>query len=191
MSSPCITTGSSGDRILWVAASAVGLAAAAAILGGAMGDRVGDLWHWLHWIAKPLTTLMILGVALLARSAVSLRYRRWIVAGMACSLMGDILLMLPGDLFVAGLVAFLGGHVCFIKAFLSDRRVAVVPLAWLACLLVGAVGDGRPGDRTRLDSRCVGGSASVPSPPWTSAWRFGARWAAWSRPRRPATSPTI
>ena len=36
-----------------------------------------------------------------------------------------------------GLLAFLGGHVCFISAFLGDSRLGTRPLAWLACLLVG------------------------------------------------------
>jgi uncharacterized membrane protein YhhN len=56
---------------------------------------------------------------------------------MVFSLAGDVLLMLPANLFVAGLVAFLGGHCCFIGAFLGDSRLGVRPLAWLACLLVG------------------------------------------------------
>jgi uncharacterized membrane protein YhhN len=40
---------------------------------------------------------------------------------------------------VAGLLAFLGGHLCFITAFLGDSRFATRPLAWLACLLLGGV----------------------------------------------------
>jgi uncharacterized membrane protein YhhN len=116
---------------------AVACAAMVAILGGALSSGGHDLWQWLHWVAKPLATVLILGVALLAGTAVSLRYRRWIVAGMVCSLIGDVLLMLPANLFVAGLVAFLFGHACFITAFLGDSRLAVGPLAWLACLLIG------------------------------------------------------
>jgi uncharacterized membrane protein YhhN len=120
-------------------ACAVACAATAAILGGGMSSGGDDLWQWLHWFAKPLTTVLILGVALLAGTAVSLRYRRWIVAGMVCSLIGDVLLMLPANLFVAGLVAFLCGHGCFITAFLGDSRLAVRPLAWLASLLIGGL----------------------------------------------------
>ncbi|WP_254422798.1 lysoplasmalogenase [Rhodanobacter sp. B05] len=119
-------------------ALAVSCAAAAAILGGALGAGGGEAaWQWLHWIAKPLATLLILAAAASAWAPVSRRYRAWIVAGMVFSLAGDVLLMLPADLFVAGLVAFLGGHFCFIGAFLGDSRLAVRPLAWLACLLLG------------------------------------------------------
>lgn len=121
-------------------ALAVSCAAAAAILGGVLaGGDAGSAWQWLRWIAKPLTTLLILVAAALAWRPVSPRYRFWIVAGLVFSLTGDVLLMLPADLFVAGLVAFLGGHLCFITAFLGDSRFGTRPLAWLACLLVGGV----------------------------------------------------
>ena len=116
----------------------VSCAATLAILGGALGGGGAAVaWQWLHWIAKPLATLLILATAAFAWAPVSPRYRAWIVAGMVFSLVGDALLMLPANLFVAGLVAFLGGHVCFIGAFLGDSRLGVRPLAWLACLLVG------------------------------------------------------
>lgn len=119
-------------------ALAVGCAAAAAILGGALaGGETGAAWQWLHWIAKPLATLLILVAAAFAWTPVSRRYRGWIVAGMVFSLAGDVLLMLPGNLFVAGLVAFLGGHLCFITAFVGDSRLGTRPWAWLACLLLG------------------------------------------------------
>lgn len=119
-------------------ALAVVAAAAAAILGGALASSGhGSAWQWLHWIAKPLATLLILAAAAFAWRPVSRRYRAWIVAGMAFSLLGDVLLMLPANLFVAGLLAFLGGHLCFITAFLGDSRLGTRPLAWLACLLVG------------------------------------------------------
>ena len=88
-------------------------------------------------MAKPLATLLILAAATFAWPPVSRRYRQWIVAGLMFSLAGDVLLMLPADLFVGGLLAFLGGHVCFIAAFLGDSRFGTRPLAWLACLLVG------------------------------------------------------
>ena len=39
------------------------------------------------------------------------------VAALICSLTGDVLLMLPSDLFVAGLAAFLAGHLCYLVGF--------------------------------------------------------------------------
>lgn len=99
----------------------------------------GQGWHWLHWCGKPLATALIFVLAWRARPAQSPRYRRWILAGIACSLLGDVFLMLPGDLFVPGLVAFLCGHLCFIAAFLGDSRFGARPLLLLASLGYGSV----------------------------------------------------
>lgn len=117
-------------------AVAVSCAAAGAILGGTLAHGG---WLWLHWTAKPLATLLILVAAMSAWTPLSRRYCCWIVAGIACSLIGDVLLMLPQDLFVQGLLAFLLGHLCFIAAFLGDSRLMAHPSAWLACLLLGVV----------------------------------------------------
>lgn len=129
---------SSDTKLTALLAAAVACAAAATILGGALAPAAGA-WQWLHWIAKPLATLLILGAAGWAWTPISSRYRRWIVIGITFSLIGDVLLMLPSNLFLPGLVAFLCGHLCFITAFLDDSRPAVRPLAFLACLLVGGV----------------------------------------------------
>jgi uncharacterized membrane protein YhhN len=128
----------SDTKLTAVLAAAVVCAAAATILGGTLAHADGA-WQWLHWIAKPLGTLVILAAAGWAWVPVSSRYRRWIVIGITFSLLGDVLLMLPGNLFVPGLVAFLCGHLCFITAFLGDSPPAVRPLALLACLLIGGV----------------------------------------------------
>ncbi|MBT2143864.1 MULTISPECIES: lysoplasmalogenase [unclassified Rhodanobacter] len=115
-------------------------AAIAAITGAllATGDA-GHGWLWLHWCGKPLATALIFVLAWRAQPAQSPRYRRRILAGIACSLLGDVFLMLPGDLFVPGLVAFLCGHLCFIAAFLGDSRFGARPLLLLASLGYGAV----------------------------------------------------
>lgn len=117
---------------------AILLSAIAAIVGATLATRgVVDGWQTLHWIAKPLATLLIMQKALRARPEVSAAYRRWIGIGMVFSLVGDILLMLPMDAFVGGLVAFLLGHLCFIRAFVTDTRLAARPLALLGCLAYG------------------------------------------------------
>jgi uncharacterized membrane protein YhhN len=94
------------------------------------GPSLTDGWRMLHWLCKPLATALILWLAWSAQPALSRRYRRWISIGIVCSLLGDVLLMLPQDLFVPGLVAFLFGHLCFLAAFLGDSRFAARPL-WL------------------------------------------------------------
>ncbi|MGY8563957.1 lysoplasmalogenase [Paracidovorax citrulli] len=102
------------------------LAAIAAIIGASLdGDG-----RWLHWIAKPLTTLLI--AAMVLRNAglwpatdtpsAHRTYARAILLGMAFSCMGDIFLMLPFDAFVPGLIAFLLAHLCYIVAFREGFR---------------------------------------------------------------------
>lgn len=116
------------------------IAGLAAIAGALLASsHPGQGWQWLHWVGKPLATALIFVLAWRARPAQSPRYRRWILLGIACSLLGDVLLMLPGDLFVPGLVAFLLGHLCFITAFLGDSRFAARPFLLLASLGYGAI----------------------------------------------------
>lgn len=114
------------------------LAAVGAIAGDTFAATATvDGWRWLHWLCKPLATVLILGLAWQAQPAVSERYRRRLCAGMLCSLAGDVCLMLPIDAFVPGLVAFLLGHLCFILAFLDDSRFGERPWGLLACLAYG------------------------------------------------------
>lgn len=102
---------------------------AGAIIGALIG---GDVGNWLHWICKPLATgWLLLWVSGLPGLSSGRRYRRWIVAGLALSLVGDVLLMMPWGLFVPGLVAFLLAHLCYISAFLPGTRTGSL-LAGLA-----------------------------------------------------------
>ncbi|HEY1739467.1 MAG TPA: lysoplasmalogenase [Acidimicrobiia bacterium] len=78
-------------------------------------QAVGSLT--LEYVSKPAVT------ALLAAAAVTLdpqstAARPWFVAALLLSLAGDVLLMLPGDRFVAGLAAFLLAHVLYVVGFL-------------------------------------------------------------------------
>jgi uncharacterized membrane protein YhhN len=117
----------------------IALLAIGAIVGATFAQKVEiDGWHWLHWVCKPLATLLILLTVLQARPAVSARYQRWMALGMALSLAGDVFLMLPQDAFVQGLVSFLLAHLCFIAAFLDDSHFAERPLGMLACVAYGA-----------------------------------------------------
>ncbi|MEN6479336.1 MAG: lysoplasmalogenase [Anaerolineales bacterium] len=69
----------------------------------------------LHYVTKPLATTLILVLAA-TRAIESPVSGWWIVAGLALSLGGDVLLMLP-DRFVPGLGSFLLAQVCYIVAF--------------------------------------------------------------------------
>jgi uncharacterized membrane protein YhhN len=108
------------------------LMAVLAIIGASLhGDG-----RWLHWLAKPATTLLIAGVAWQVHDPAQPFYRRAVLAGMLLSCVGDIALMLPMDAFVPGLVAFLLAHLCYIVAFRDGLRAGRGLFA--AAVLLGA-----------------------------------------------------
>lgn len=110
------------------------LSALAAIAGAWLDGP----WLWLHYIGKPLATLSILWLARSAQPAVDTRYRRAVLAGLVLSLVGDVCLMLPGDRFVPGLVAFLLAHVCYIVAFAPGSSGKARVLAFLVVAAIAA-----------------------------------------------------
>ncbi|RKH63062.1 lysoplasmalogenase [Corallococcus aberystwythensis] len=74
------------------------------------------------------------------------RYARFIFAGLALSLLGDVLLEVGPDLFLPGLGAFLLAHVGYTAAFLSvTRRPALLQALPFVLLAVGATGALWPG----------------------------------------------
>ena len=92
----------------------------------------------LVYVFKPLSTILVISVAVIYRPNQSPAYWYLIVAGLFCSLVGDVFLMLPTEKFVNGLVSFLIAHVFFALAFLSIYRGSSERLAFVA-LLVGVV----------------------------------------------------
>jgi uncharacterized membrane protein YhhN len=74
------------------------------------------------YVLKPLTTTLILIVAVLAPISQGPVYRGAIAAGLILSLVGDVLLMLPSDPFMAGLISFLLAHLAYIIAMTSDGQ---------------------------------------------------------------------
>ena len=72
----------------------------------------------LEYLCKPATLAALVVVAVVVTPAHGAGAQRdWFVAALVCSLVGDVLLMVPADLFVAGLGAFLVGHVCYVAGF--------------------------------------------------------------------------
>jgi uncharacterized membrane protein YhhN len=82
----------------------------------------------LEHVAKPAAL-----AALLICAASSPDPKPWLIAALALSLLGDVYLMLPDDRFIAGLSAFLLGHVAYVVAFASPAGAVLV---WLAVVLV-------------------------------------------------------
>ncbi len=71
----------------------------------------------LFRVSKPLTTVLVITVALVAETPVPAAYKTLVLAGLLCSLSGDIALMFPEKWFTAGLVSFLAAHIFYILAF--------------------------------------------------------------------------
>ncbi len=71
----------------------------------------------LVWISRPVATAALLALAALTTNAQSAVYRRLVSGGLLASLVGDVLLMIPGDHFLAGLTAFLVAHLLYLAAF--------------------------------------------------------------------------
>ena len=105
------------------------LAAAAFCIGFATG---------LGW--RPMLALKLVPVLLaldwLRAEAEPARYRNWIGVGLVLSLLGDALLALPNDPFVAGLVAFLLAHLAYVVGYLTRSRVPAWPWLLVAALAV-------------------------------------------------------
>lgn len=104
----------------------------ASAIGAIAGALLGGPWTWLHYACKPLTTVLILWLALGAASPVSPRYRMLVAVGLVFSLAGDVFLMLPGDWFVFGLASFLFAHLCYVVAFAAGSSAAVKLVACVA-----------------------------------------------------------
>lgn len=97
--------------------------------------------RWQVYLCKPSTTALLLLLAVLSTTAHGARYQQAVVIGLACSLAGDVLLMLPRDRFVAGLASFLLAHVAYIVAFsagvpIGTAPALLVPLAAMAALFL-------------------------------------------------------
>jgi alkenylglycerophosphocholine/alkenylglycerophosphoethanolamine hydrolase len=87
----------------------------------------------LEYLLKPLT-MVVLIAAVLAMEPTSDDARLFIVAGLVCSLAGDVFLMLDEKFFLGGLVSFLVGHVMYVIALLQFD--VEPPLLFVGVLLV-------------------------------------------------------
>ncbi len=101
--------------------------------------------HYLHpprrlliAIFKPLTTILIIAVAMLRGTFLTDLYARAILAGLVLSLIGDIFLVLP-DRFLHGLGAFLIAQIAYIVAFHGGARSPAFPMV---VLVLGGVAAG-------------------------------------------------
>ncbi|HWS53492.1 MAG TPA: lysoplasmalogenase [Pyrinomonadaceae bacterium] len=91
------------------------------------------------YVYKPLTTLLIILVALQSKFQTPGIYKTLIVAGLLFSLAGDVFLMLPRDRFVEGLGSFLAAHVFYVAAFAWGGGLAWSAWAGAALAAYGAL----------------------------------------------------
>ena len=96
----------------------------------------------LEYVCKPLTMVVLIG-ATVALDVDDPTVRAWFLAALVLCLVGDVLLMLPQDLFVFGLASFLLGHIAYIVGMHVDGadagRLAVgIVLVVVALAVLGA-----------------------------------------------------
>ena len=90
-----------------------------------------------RFVAKPLASSGFVALAVSA-GALDSAFGTWVLAALVLSAVGDVLLLGSSDgTFLAGLGAFLAGHIAYAVAFVqpglhAGRLVAVIPLAVVA-----------------------------------------------------------
>jgi len=108
------------------------------------------------WLTKPVASAAFIWLAL-ASGALDSAYGRWLLAGLALCMLGDVLLI-PRDrpgVFRAGVFAFLLGHVAYCAAFLTQPMssaglvaggvLLVVVVGWVLRWLSGSLPSGMVG----------------------------------------------
>jgi len=97
-----------------VVLSTLGLASAVGTIFADSRKKFG-----LVYVLKPLTMGFIIALALSGARVVPPLYKDLILAGLACSLAGDVFMMLRRKRFVEGLACFLVAHLFYGAAFLT------------------------------------------------------------------------
>ena len=149
-------------------------------------SAVARTWQRVEYVAKPLTMVGLIGVAL-AIDPKDADMRAAFVIALVCSLVGDVFLMLPSDRFVAGLAAFLAAHLAYTAGFVvgpgSVGEFAVGALITAAVAvpvgvrLIRAVRRSAPPVVTPVVAYVVVISAMVAAATgWGNAWAIAGAW---------------
>ena len=93
-----------------------------------IGGRSSRTSRSVEWVAKPAALAALIGWV-----ATTAAPQPWLVAALVCSLAGDVFLMLPADLFRAGVAAFLLAHFAYLVVIPAPLAAR---LGWWAALLV-------------------------------------------------------
>jgi uncharacterized membrane protein YhhN len=96
--------------------------------------------QWVDYISKPLIVISIAGYFLSRTAGTSPTLKKWILAALFFSWIGDILLMFQASdqlFFLLGLSSFLLAHIFYIIFFQSIRaREKVSPKVWLLLIVL-------------------------------------------------------
>ncbi|MEY2430367.1 MAG: hypothetical protein QOC92_92, partial [Acidimicrobiaceae bacterium] len=95
----------------------------------------------VEYLSKPLTMVLLMGVAATV-SVDDSSVRGWFLVALTLSMLGDVFLMVPADLFIAGLGSFLLAHVAYVVGLWVDGVSFLafslgVALAALAVVIIG------------------------------------------------------
>jgi uncharacterized membrane protein YhhN len=88
-------------------------------------------WKVLEYVTKPATMLALL--CWMGQSVGWGGSMLWFTLGAIFCLAGDVFLMLPWDLFIFGLLAFLLGHICYVVGL---NNIAPYINLWGGCLII-------------------------------------------------------
>ncbi len=143
----------------------VAVAAAVAFLVGLAGDH-----PLLRLLAKPVPVLAMAVAAATCRHA----YGRLIAAGLVVCALGDVLLEVGEGTFLAGVGAFLVGHLFYTAAFVRQTRALrpwhALPFALWGVALLRFLWPGPVDPAMALPA--TGSTAAI----CTMLWRAAARW---------------
>jgi uncharacterized membrane protein YhhN len=92
--------------------------------------------RWLEYIFKPLTLILLILWFYLKLPPEKPVLAWIIIVGLIFSLMGDIFLVLPGDWFLAGLVAFLIAQVAYVFGFNVGGVQVQLPSLLIALIIL-------------------------------------------------------
>ena len=95
-----------------------------------------------EYVLKPATMIPLIAAAVILDPERNAQRALFLVA-LVLSLAGDVFLMLPRDLFIAGLGSFLLGHVAYIGGFLLEPRTAGRTLIAVVLVVIAAATLGR------------------------------------------------
>jgi uncharacterized membrane protein YhhN len=142
-------------------------------------------WSEVYLWAKPLALLVLMLAAW--QASAGMKGRTWLMAALALSLAGDVLLMGQG-MFVYGLAAFLLAHLSYLQLlrqdapWLSSRRAMVIAISVAAVVFVGLDQNGLPSELRVPVAAYVLVIATMAAQAWGRAQHLGTAasvWVAW------------